>query len=140
MSTGKRTAFAQCIEHLENTLNSAHRKPSAVFFNCSSGTTIAEAVKVQHASIFSIYEHVDISHNTHNSQLTLHADSQASDRGAEAREGRTMLGVQAKPPYSQMALSRKPFRTGHMFISTFLFRMTYTMTSQNIDNSSRDTL
>ena len=43
-------------------------------------------------------------------------DSQASDSGAVGREGRTKLGAQAKPLYSQMALSRKPFGIGHMFI------------------------
>ena len=32
------------------------------------------------------------------------------------REGRTILGTQAKPLFSQMALSWKPFRIGHMFI------------------------
>jgi ABC-type polysaccharide/polyol phosphate export permease len=35
--------------------------------------------------------------------------------------------------YSERALSRKPFGIGLMCISTFLFRMTDTMTSQNID-------
>jgi hypothetical protein len=39
-----------------------------------------------------------------------------------------------------MALSRKPFGIGHMFISSFLFRMTDTITSQNIDLSSWDTM
>ena len=43
-------------------------------------------------------------------------DSRASDNGAAGREGRTILGAQAKPLYSQMALSRKPFGIGHMFI------------------------
>jgi hypothetical protein len=41
--------------------------------------------------------------------------------------------------YSEIALSRKPFGIGHMYIYTFLLRMTYTMTSQNIDPSSWDT-
>jgi hypothetical protein len=40
--------------------------------------------------------------------------------------------------YSEIAVSRKPFRIGHMYIYTFLFRMTDTMTSQNIDVSSWD--
>jgi hypothetical protein len=35
-----------------------------------------------------------------------------------------------------MALSRKPFGTGHMYMYTCLLRMTDTMTSQNIDLSS----
>jgi hypothetical protein len=38
--------------------------------------------------------------------------------------------------YSEIALSRKPFRIGHMHIYTFLLRMTDTMTPQNIDLSS----
>jgi hypothetical protein len=38
---------------------------------------------------------------------------------------------------TKMALSRKPFVIGHMFIKSFLLRMTDTMTSQNIDLSSR---
>jgi hypothetical protein len=37
--------------------------------------------------------------------------------------------------YSEIALSRKPFGIGHMYIYTFLLRMTDTMTSQNIDLS-----
>jgi hypothetical protein len=39
-----------------------------------------------------------------------------------------------------IGLSRKPFGIGHMHIYTFLLRMTDTMTSQNIDLSSWDTL
>jgi hypothetical protein len=42
--------------------------------------------------------------------------------------------------YSEIALSRKPFGIGHMYIYTFLLRMTDTMTSQNIDLSSWDIL
>jgi hypothetical protein len=42
--------------------------------------------------------------------------------------------------YSEIALSRKPFRIGHMYIYTFFLRMTDTMTSQNIDLSSWDTV
>jgi hypothetical protein len=42
--------------------------------------------------------------------------------------------------YSKIALSRKPFGIGHMYIYTFLLRMTDTMTSQNIDLFSWDTL
>jgi hypothetical protein len=41
---------------------------------------------------------------------------------------------------SEIALSRKPFGIGHMHIYTFLLRMTDTVTSQNIDFSSWDTL
>jgi hypothetical protein len=42
--------------------------------------------------------------------------------------------------YSEIALSRKPFRIGYMYIYTFLLRMTDTMISQNIGLSSLDTL
>jgi hypothetical protein len=67
-------------------------------------------------------------------------DSHASDSGAAGRAGRTILGAQAKPLYAEMARSRKPFGIGHMFILSFLLRMTDTMTSQNNDLSSWDTL
>jgi hypothetical protein len=42
--------------------------------------------------------------------------------------------------YREIALSRKPFGIGHMYILTFLLRMTDTVTSQNTDLSSWDTL
>jgi hypothetical protein len=42
--------------------------------------------------------------------------------------------------YSEIALSWKRFGIGHMYIYKFLVKMTYTMTSQNIDLSSWDTL
>jgi hypothetical protein len=42
--------------------------------------------------------------------------------------------------YIEIAQSRKPFGIGHMYIYTFLLRMTDTMTSQNFDFSSWDTL
>jgi hypothetical protein len=41
--------------------------------------------------------------------------------------------------YSEIALSRKQFGIGHMYIYTFLLRMADTMTSQNIDLSFWDT-
>jgi hypothetical protein len=41
--------------------------------------------------------------------------------------------------YSEIALSRKLFRIGHMYIYIFLLRMTDTMTFQNIDLASWDT-
>jgi hypothetical protein len=47
----------------------------------------------------------------------------------------TILGL-----YSEIALSRKPFRIGHMYIYTILVRMTHTMTSHNTDHSSCDML
>jgi hypothetical protein len=37
--------------------------------------------------------------------------------------------------YSEIALSRKPIGIGHMYIYTFLLRITHTMTSQNIEFS-----
>jgi hypothetical protein len=42
--------------------------------------------------------------------------------------------------YSEIALSRKLFGIGHMYIYTFLLTMTDTMTSQNIEVSSWDIL
>jgi hypothetical protein len=36
--------------------------------------------------------------------------------------------------YSEIALSRKPFGIGHMYIHAFLLRMNDTVTSQNIVN------
>jgi hypothetical protein len=42
--------------------------------------------------------------------------------------------------YSEIALSRKPFGIGHMYIYTFLLRIADTMTSQNIYLFSEDTL
>jgi hypothetical protein len=41
--------------------------------------------------------------------------------------------------YSEIAVSRKAFGIGHMYIYSFLLRMTDTVTSQNIDISSWDT-
>jgi hypothetical protein len=43
--------------------------------------------------------------------------------------------------YSEIAVSRKPFGIGHIYIYTFfLLRMADTMTSQSTDLSSCDTL
>jgi hypothetical protein len=42
--------------------------------------------------------------------------------------------------YNEIALSRKLFGIEHMYIYTFLLRMTDIMTSQNIDVCSHDTL
>jgi hypothetical protein len=78
-STASISALCNLCEDIRN---SAHRKPSAVFFNSSSGTTIAEAVNI-------------------------------------GWEGRTILGTQAKPLYSQMALSLKPFGIRHVHIKFF---------------------
>jgi hypothetical protein len=41
---------------------------------------------------------------------------------------------------SEIALVDKPFGIGHIYIYTFLLRMTDTVASQNIDLSSWDTL
>jgi hypothetical protein len=74
--------------------------------------------------------------NSHNGQLTLHTKLHASDSGIVWWEGRTILGAKSKLSYSETALSSKSFRIGHMYIYTFLLRMTNTMTSQNTDLSS----
>lgn len=42
--------------------------------------------------------------------------------------------------YSETALSREPFGIEHAYIHTFLLTITDTMTSQNTDQSSWDTL
>jgi hypothetical protein len=42
--------------------------------------------------------------------------------------------------YSEIALSRKPFGIGYMYIYTFLLRLADTMTSNNTDLPSWDTL
>jgi hypothetical protein len=42
--------------------------------------------------------------------------------------------------YSEIAVSRKPFGIGDIYIYTFLLRMTDTVSSQNIDLSCWDTL
>jgi hypothetical protein len=89
---------------------------------------------VQH---FSQHSYVTI--NSHNSQLTLRTDWHASDSNAVRQEGRTILGAKAKLLYIPPALPWKPFGIGHMFIHTFLLRMTNTMTFRNIDPSSWDT-
>jgi hypothetical protein len=46
------------------------------------------------------------------------------------------LGAKSKLLYSEKAPSQKPFGIAHMYIYTFLFRMTENMSSQNIDISS----
>jgi hypothetical protein len=117
MSTGKCITFTQCTEHLgkHSTIeNSAYRKPSMVFYNSSSGTTIAEAVNVQHISIFGICEDVEhfsqhsynVTVTSHNGQLTLHTDSHASDSGAVQQERRTILGTKYKLLYSAIVYIR----------------------------------
>ena len=89
------------VPHSRNVLNTvkhstirnpAHRKPSTVFFNSSSGTAIAKAIYIHHISILGICEDVrhfsqhsnNVTINNHNSQLTFHTvshDSNASYLG-----------------------------------------------------------
>jgi hypothetical protein len=65
---------------------------------------------IGHSKQKTFYQHVSYSERfPRQSHLT-------SDSGAAGREERTLLGALAKPLYSQMALSRKPFGIGHMFI------------------------
>jgi hypothetical protein len=77
-----------------------------------------------------------LSMSNHNSQLTLHTDSHTSNGGTLRWEGRKILRAKFK---ILRAKYQKLFRIGHMFINIFL-RMTDTITSQNIDLSSWDTL
>ena len=121
--------------------------------NSSNGTTIAEAVNLQHISIFGICEDVwqfaqhsynvtrwfVVTTNSYNSQPMLHTNSHFSYSGAVRREGRTLLVAKSKLLYSETALSRKLFGIGHVHIH-FLLTMTDTVTSQNNDISSWDTL
>jgi hypothetical protein len=75
-----------------------------VFFNNSSGTTIAEAINIWHISIFAIHEDgqhfsqhfYNVIINSHNGQLTRHTYSHASDSGAVWQEGRTILGAKSQ--------------------------------------------
>ena len=81
-----------------------------VFFNSNSGTTIAEAVNVQHSSIFGICDDVryiaqlsyNVIINSHNGKLTLHVDLHASYIGAIRREGRTIIGAKSNLLYSEI--------------------------------------
>ena len=113
MSTEKRTTNTQYIElYVKQAMirNSANRKPLTVFFNSNSGTTIAEAVNVQHSSIFGICE--DVRYfvqlyyhgiiNSHNGQLTLHTDLHASYFGSVRLEGSTIIGAKSKLLYNEI--------------------------------------
>ena len=73
-------------------------------------------------------------------QLTLHTASDDSYSGAVRRKRRTILVAKSKLLYSEMVLSWKPFAIGHVYIYTFLLRMTDTVISQNTDISFWDTL
>jgi hypothetical protein len=75
----------------------------------------------------------DVTINSHNGQLTLHTDSHRSDSDAERLEGIEILSTESRLLYNEIALSRKAFGIGYMYIYTFLLRLTETMTSQNID-------
>jgi hypothetical protein len=63
-----------------------------------------------------------LSMSNHNSQLTLHTDSHASDIDALRWEGRTIFPPKFKILHAKY---RKPLGIGHMFIYTFLLRITY---------------
>jgi hypothetical protein len=56
------------------------------------------------------------------------------------RHGMLLTWVHLTFLYSEIALSQKPLGIGHMYVHTFLLRMTDIMTSQSIDLSSWDTL
>jgi hypothetical protein len=49
------------------------------------------------------------------------------------QEERPILGVKSNLLYSEIALARKPFEIGHMYIYAFLLRMTDKMPSQYTD-------
>jgi hypothetical protein len=78
----------------------------------------------------------NITINSHNGQLY------ASHRFTCRREGRYWVPNQNYcTVYSEMAVSLKPFRMGHMNIyAFFLLKMADTVTYQNIDLPSEDTL
>ena len=122
------------LNTLENTTirNSAHRKPSTELFNCSNGTTIAEAVNVQHIIIFGICE--DVRHfqqhsyivniNSHNGQLTLHTDSHAPYSGAVRRDGRTILGAKIETPLKWNGSTSETARNRiHVHIQFFILEL-----------------
>jgi hypothetical protein len=62
----------------------------------------------------------------------IHMLQTTSDCGAVEREKRTILGTKSKLQYSEIALSQKSFRIGHMYIYTFLLRMSDTVASEII--------
>jgi hypothetical protein len=62
--------------------------------------------------------HPSLSMSNHNSQLTLHTDSHASDIGALRREGRKILRAKFK---ILRVKYRKAFGIGHMFIYILIF-------------------
>jgi len=102
--------------------NSAYRNPSIVFFNSSSGTTILEAINIHHISIFGICEDVrHFSQHSNNFAINSHNSQQPTDsshrftcfrqwRSTAGGKGNTGRPNQTTTVYSQMPLSRKPFR------------------------------
>jgi hypothetical protein len=87
------------------------QKERSVFWEVIVLVILSKKTLYEHVSYserFPRYNHLNVNRKT--------ADSYASDSGAAGREGRTILGAQAKPLYGQMALSQKPFGIGHMLI------------------------
>jgi hypothetical protein len=82
--------------------------------NSREGSIWAYSAFVKKCAIFPQLSY-NVTINSHNGQLTLHTDSHASDSGAVRREGRTILGAKFKVLYSEIALSRKPFRIGYKY-------------------------
>jgi hypothetical protein len=78
-----------------------------------------------------------LSMNNQNSQLTLHTDSHISDIGALRRGGKENIARQIQNTARQISETVRNRTHVH---TNFFLRMTDTMTSQNIDPSSWDTL
>jgi hypothetical protein len=70
-----------------------------------------------------------LSVRNHNSQMTLHTDSNVLDIGVLRWEGGKILRAKFK---ILRVKYRKPLGIGHMFTQTFFLRMTDIKTSQNI--------
>jgi hypothetical protein len=101
----------------------------------STSVHFAACVRTAH-SIFCICEMCGIFHNTPEMSLSTVTTANWRFTSIHLREGRTVFGAKSKLLYSEIALSRKPFAIGHMYIYRFVLRMTGTMTSQNVDLSS----
>jgi hypothetical protein len=88
---------------------------------------ITEPINVQHISIFGICEDVwhfsqhsyNVTVNSHNGQLMLHADSHATDSGTVQREGRTILGAKSKLLNSEIAVLETVWNRTHVHIHLF---------------------
>jgi len=128
--------------------NSAHRKPSHSILQQQQWHNHLNSRKrtahqhIRHlcrcATHFARHSY-NLTINSRSGQLTLHTDLLASDSGAVRRKGRTILGAKSKVLYNEIAVSLKQFKIGHMFMYTFLLRMTDNMTARNIELSSWDT-